>query len=211
MKVAPLYIQPSDDRRTVSAVPWELLLDPRLAPMTKLVAAVLWGHMNPAGECSPGQEELARICGVSVRTVKRATREMRRTLWLEVQSRSKGVTKLPSVYRARHPIHGPVKRPKVPEQMALTLMTMQRGPKLVRGTPMAPARDTSDPFPGDTGGPLTKAGTTEQIGDKSPGTANGELLDGWERGGALWQQTMDALKAAHVLPPKAALRRDGER
>lgn len=211
MRAPALYIPPQDDRRTVSAVPWELLLDPRLTPMTKLVAAVLWGHMNPAGECHPGQEELASICGVSVRTVKRATAELRRTLWLEVQSRSRGAVKLPSQYRARHPIHGPVKRPRIPEQMALTLMTMQRGPKVVQGTPMAPARDTGGTFPGDTHGPLTTAVTAEHSSDRlreaKPPTAD----EGWEQGGARYRQMMADLKAAHVPIPKPALRRDGER
>lgn len=126
--VMPPYVAAPDDRRTVSPTPWELLTDVRLTDKDKLVAAILWGHMGPHGYASVTRQTLQRLTGYCSSAVYRALQRLKAAGWLIIRQRSTAMDRKPNLYQASHPIHGALKRPKVPEQMDLALLALVRGP-----------------------------------------------------------------------------------
>lgn len=73
-------------------IPNYVLYTAKVSPHAKLVYAMLLSYAWNKNAVFPGQERLARECGVSTRTVIRAIRELARSGFLTVIRRGQGAT-----------------------------------------------------------------------------------------------------------------------
>ena len=76
-------------------IPNYVLANDKLSPLAKLVYTMVmsyaWGQKDSA---FPGQERVARDCGISSRTVVRAIQELQRMKFITVIRRGRGLTNL---------------------------------------------------------------------------------------------------------------------
>ncbi len=76
-------------------IPNYVLANDKLSPLSKLVYTMIlsyaWGQKNSA---FPGQERVARDCGVSSRTVVRSIQELQNQKFITVLRRGRGLTNL---------------------------------------------------------------------------------------------------------------------
>lgn len=75
-------------------VPNIILQDKALSDNGKLCFATLLSYAWSDDCCFPGQEDLAKRAGKSVRTVRRAIAELEKEGWLEIRRRGLGQTNL---------------------------------------------------------------------------------------------------------------------
>lgn len=153
------YVE-TEDRRSLAPVPWGMATDPRLSDVAYRIGGLIYGTFNAEGIGVVSHITLSLQSGKGVRTIERATRELAHFGWLKIENRSRRADeRKPCRYRACHPIKGVVKRPRIPDQMAMTLLALARGPAKSDPTHLSGAPDSRVHERPDSGVGCTKEGT----------------------------------------------------
>jgi len=135
--------------------------DRRLKPSDFRIAFTIAQHANEkTGKAFPSQETIADLCGINVKTVKRAVKLLGQTGWLKIRKtrgydpkNKKWETR--NIYWLRH-------------DNVLTVFDMMADSKRKRRNKKTTlSRDTRDPFTGDTHDPLTPSVKHLQKGGES--------------------------------------------
>ena len=123
--------------------------DRRLQPMNFRIPFFIAQHANDkTGKAFPSQETIADLCGINVKSVKRAVKRLHETGWLKIR-RSRGYDPKNKKWETRNIYwlrHNNV-------QTMFDLMADSKRGRRNKKTTLS--RDTRDPFTGDTHDPLT--------------------------------------------------------